>query len=92
MFGAAGGALVRSSLSFVSQSSIKAGIAEKYGLQKPLVAVRNCRNIGKADMVHNNLRPQISVDPETYEVIADGQSLSCEPATELPMAQRYFLF
>lgn len=92
MFGAAGGALVRSSLSFVSQSSIKARIAEKYGLQKPLVAVRNCRNIGKADMVHNNLRPQISVDPETYEVIANGQSLSCEPATELPMAQRYFLF
>ncbi|AXQ27535.1 urease subunit alpha [Solimonas sp. K1W22B-7] len=92
MFGAHGGAVTRNSLSFVSQASLAAGIGERYGLQKPLVAVRGCRSVTKADMIHNSWQPEISVDPETYEVIADGQSLYCEPATELPMAQRYFLF
>ncbi len=92
MFAAAGGSLTRCSLSFVSQAAVKAKVDQRYGLQKPIVAVKNCRSIGKRDMVHNNLLPKISVDPETYEVIADGESLTCEPASVLPMAQRYFLF
>jgi len=92
MFGAHGGAVTRNSLTFVSQASLAAGIGQRYGLQKALVAVRGCRSVTKADMIHNSWQPAISVDPETYEVIADGQSLYCEPATELPMAQRYFLF
>jgi urease subunit alpha len=92
MFGAAAGSRTRSSLSFVSQAALKARIGERYGLSKPLFAVKNCRNIGKRDMIHNHLRPKISVDPETYEVVADGELLSCEPANVLPMAQRYFLF
>ena len=65
---------------------------ERLGLRKRLVAVRNCRKIGKADMIHNAATPQIEVDPETYEVRADGELLTCEPAKVLPMAQRYFLF
>jgi urease subunit alpha len=92
MFAAAGGSLARCSLSFVSQAAVKAKVRERYGLQKDVVAVKNCRKIGKRDMVHNNLMPDISVDAETYEVIADGESLTCEPASTLPMAQRYFLF
>jgi len=92
MFGAHGSAVTHNSLSFVSQVSLDAGIGERYGLHKPLVAVRGCRSVTKADMIHNSYQPEISVDPETYEVIADGQSLYCEPAIELPMAQRYFLF
>ncbi|MGQ0528427.1 MAG: urease subunit alpha, partial [Panacagrimonas sp.] len=92
MFGSAAGSLTRSSLSFVSQAAVRAKVGERYGLRKPTVAVKNCRHIGKRDMVHNNLMPAISVDPETYEVIANGESLTCEPATVLPMAQRYFLF
>ena len=59
---------------------------------KRTVAVENCRSVSKRDMVHNDWQPDISVDPETYQVVADGQLLTCEPATELPMAQRYFLF
>ncbi|MGQ0502740.1 MAG: urease subunit alpha [Panacagrimonas sp.] len=92
MFASAGGSLARSSLSFVSQAAVKARVAERYGLLKPVEAVRSCRSVGKRDMVHNHLMPDISVDPETYEVIADGESLTCEPASVLPMAQRYFLF
>ena len=92
MFGAAGGALAKTSLSFVSQAALKARVGERYGLQKTLVAVKNCRKVGKRDMIHNDYQPDISVDPETYDVLADGQLLTCEPATELPMAQRYFLF
>jgi urease subunit alpha len=92
MFATRGGALARTSLTFVSQMSADAGIAERYGLTKRIVPVKNCRNISKADMIHNAWRPAISVDPETYQVIADGQLLTCEPATVLPMAQRYFLF
>ena len=92
MFATRGGALARTSLTFVSQMAADAGIAERYGLAKRIVPVRNCRNVTKADMIHNAWRPSISVDPETYDVIADGQLLTCEPATVLPMAQRYFLF
>jgi urease subunit alpha len=91
-FGACGGALHKTSLTFVSKAGLKAGIGEKYGLQKPLVAVRNTRSIGKRDMIHNSATPKMSVNPETYEVRADGKLLTCEPAKVLPMAQRYFLF
>jgi urease subunit alpha len=91
-FGAFGGALHKSSLTFVSKAGLKAGIGEKFGLQKPLVAVRNTRQIGKRDMIHNSATPKMSVNPETYEVRADGKLLTCEPAKVLPMAQRYFLF
>ncbi|WP_213297030.1 urease subunit alpha [Paraburkholderia sacchari] len=92
MFGTRGRALTQTSLTFVSQLALDKGMPERYGLQKRIVAVRNCRNITKADMIHNAWQPSISVDPETYQVIADGQLLTCEPATALPMAQRYFLF
>ena len=91
-FAAFGRALTRSSLTFVSQAALKAGVAERYGLQKNVVAVRGVRKLTKRDMVHNALTPKISVDPETYKVHADGVLLDCEPARELPMAQRYFLF
>jgi len=92
MFGALGGALQRSSLSFVSQAALAGGVAQRYGLHKPLVAVRGCRTLRKADMVHNDWLPRMQIDPQTYEVRADGQLLTCEPAAVLPMAQRYFLF
>ncbi|WDD93213.1 urease subunit alpha [Burkholderia sp. FERM BP-3421] len=92
MFATRGGALARTSLTFVSQLAADAGIAARYGLAKRVVPVRGCRTVTKADMIHNAWRPSISVDPETYDVVADGQLLTCEPATVLPMAQRYFLF
>ena len=92
MFGAYGRALSHSSVIFVSQASLDVGIGDRYGLSKPLVAVRGTRTIGKKDMVLNELTPNMQVDPETYEVRADGEVLTCEPATVLPMAQRYFLF
>ena len=66
--------------------------AERYGLRKPLAAVRGCRSVKKADMVHNAYTPRMQIDAQTYEVRADGELLTCEPATVLPMAQRYFLF
>jgi len=91
MFGAFGGGL-KTSLTFVSQAALDKGSLEGLGLQKPLEAVRNIRNVKKADMVHNNWQGEIKVDPETYEVRVDGELLTCEPATVLPMAQRYFLF
>ena len=91
MFGAYGGAL-KTSVTFVSQAALKIPAIQKLGLQKPLVAVKGTRDIKKKDMIHNNWMPNIEVDPETYEVLADGMDLVCEPATELPMAQRYFLF
>jgi urease subunit alpha len=91
-FAAFGGALAKSSLTFVSQAALKAGVADKYGLQKNVVAVHGIRKLRKRDMIHNALTPKISVDPETYKVHADGVLLDCEPARELPMAQRYFLF
>ena len=92
MFGSYGGALARSSLTFVSQAGLSAGVGERFGLHKALVAVQRCRGVTKADMVHNSLLPKMEIDPQTYAVRADGQLLTCEPATVLPMAQRYFLF
>ncbi len=92
MFGALGRASARSSLSFVSQSALAAGVGSRYGLHKTLSAVQGCRSITKADMVHNALLPRMEIDPQTYAVRADGVLLTCEPATRLPMAQRYFLF
>jgi urease subunit alpha len=92
MFGAHGGAVAKSSLTFMSQAALDAGLPARLGIAKPAVAVRGCRTVGKRDMIHNALTPTISVDPETYAVVADGELLTCEPATELPMAQRYFLF
>ncbi len=92
MFGAFGKSLVASPALFVSQAAITRGVAKKWGLTRPMLAVKGTRKIGKKDMVHNALCPKIEVDPETYEVRADGELLTCEPATVLPMAQRYFLF
>jgi urease subunit alpha len=92
MFGAFGKACVQTSVSFVSQAAIDADIASGLGLERPLVAVKNCRNVTKADMVLNNYQPVMEVDPDTYEVRADGQLLICEPASELPLAQLYCLF
>jgi urease subunit alpha len=93
MFGAYGVAKRASSVTFTSQAALAAGIGERYSLQKTLLPVENTRGgIGKAAMIHNSATPKIQVDPETYEVRADGELLTCEPATTLPMAQRYFLF
>ena len=92
MFGAFGGAIARTSLTFVSQAGLNAGIKERFGLAKPLSAVKNIRGVRKQHMVHNDYLPKMEVDAQTYAVRADGQLLTCEPATSLPMAQRYFLF
>ena len=92
MFGSFGGALARGSLTFVSQASLANGAAESYGLHKRLSAVKGCRGVTKAQMVHNHYAPTMEIDAQTYSVRADGQLLVCEPATSLPMAQRYFLF
>ncbi len=92
MFGSFGRAPGSISLSFVSKAALDAGIPAKLGLRKRAVAVENCRNIGKSNMLHNSAMPHIEVDPETYEVRADGDLLTCEPMAELPLAQRYFLF
>ncbi|MFO1494236.1 MAG: urease subunit alpha [Lysobacterales bacterium] len=92
MFAGYGRQTVRTSLTLVSQAALAADIGGRLGLQKPLVAVRNCRQIGKAQMIHNDATPRIEVDPETYIVRADGVALWCEPASRLPLAQRYFLF
>jgi urease subunit alpha len=93
MFASLGKAPARSTVSFVSKSSVAKGIKGRFGLDKELIAVGNTRGgLGKASMIHNSATPHIEVDPETYEVRADGQLLTCEPAQVLPMAQRYFLF
>ncbi len=92
MFGSFGGAIAATSLTFLSQIALKKGIPDQLNLQKTAVAVSNIRTLSKLDMKLNDALPQIEVDPETYEVRADGQLLTCEPATTLPMAQRYFLF
>jgi urease subunit alpha len=92
MFGALGGARAATSVSFVSQSALDLGMAARLGLQKRLVAVKGTRSIRKKDLIHNNYQPKIDVDAQTYQVRADGQLLVCEPATVLPLAQRYFLF
>jgi urease subunit alpha len=91
MFGAFGGALA-TSVTFVSKAALDNAELRGLGLRKPLEAVRDTRGIGKRDMVHNAWQPKLEVDAETYEVRADGELLTCEPARELPMAQRYFLF
>ncbi len=91
-FGAAGKALFETSLTFVSQSAARADVASSLGLQKKTSAVKGIRQLSKADMKLNDATPKIEVNPENYKVYADGQLLECEPATILPMAQRYFLF
>jgi urease subunit alpha len=92
MFGAFGRAMSAGAVTFVSQAAIEAGMDGALGLAKALLAVSGTRTVTKADMVHNAATPTIAVDPETYEVRADGELLTCQPATVLPMAQRYFLF
>jgi len=92
MFGAYGGALGRTSLTFLSRAALNADIPGKLGLEKKAVAVHRCRGLTKHDMIHNDALPRIEVDPDTYEVRADGELLTCEAAEVLPMAQRYFLF
>jgi len=92
MFASFGGAIAQTSLTFLSQAARDSGIADKLGLKRRTVAVKGCRSVKKQDMAHNDYTPTMSIDPQTYEVRADGQHLHCEPATELPMAQRYFLF
>ena len=92
MFGSFGGALHSTSLTFLSKSAVTGGLREKLGLKKRAVAVNHCRGLTKRDMINNDALPRIEVDPETYEVRADGVLLTCEAAQVLPMAQRYFLF
>ena len=92
MFSSFGRSLEASSITFVSKDSIKTGSLDNLNLAKETIGVEKTRDISKKDMVFNNYCPDISVDPETYEVSADGNILTCEPATELPLAQRYFLF
>jgi urease subunit alpha len=92
MFGSFGGATATTSITFLSQVAVTAGVPQKLGMKKMTAAVKNCRKIGKKDMIHNWATPKIDVDPETYEVRVDGELITCEPARELPLAQRYFLF
>ncbi|WP_263261539.1 urease subunit alpha [Pseudomonas sp. RIT-PI-S] len=92
MFGSFAGARHATSLTFISQAALAAGVPERLGLKKAIGVVKGCRALGKADLIHNNYQPAIEVDPQTYQVKADGVLLWCEPAEELPMAQRYFLF
>ncbi|PZO35276.1 MAG: urease subunit alpha, partial [Shackletoniella antarctica] len=92
MFGSFGGAIAATSLTFISKAAMEAGIPAHIGLTKATAAVANCRNLSKADMKLNDYQPRIEVNSETYEVRADGELLTCEPADVLPMAQRYFLF
>jgi urease subunit alpha len=91
-FAAFGRALSKSCLTFVSQAAFKSGVAERYGLQREVVPVENCRNIGKKDMRRNEATPEIRVDADTYQVFVDGQKVGSEPLQVLPMTQRYFLF
>jgi len=92
MFGSFGAAIASTSITFLSEASLNAGIPQRLGLKKRIATVRNCRRIGKKDMIHNSATPNIEVDPETYEVRVDGTLITCEPARVLPLAQRYFLF
>ena len=92
MFGAFGKSLTASAVTFMSEAALANGTAASLGLEKPVLGVSNTRNVTKKDMVHNDLTPKIEVDSETYEVRADGELLTCEPAQELALAQRYFLF
>jgi urease subunit alpha len=92
MFGSFGGAIARTSLTFVSQAGLAADIGQRFGLHKTLSAVKDIRGVRKQHMVHNDLAPHMEVDAQTYAVRANGDLLTCEPAHSLPMAQRYFLF
>ena len=92
MFGAYGGACSASSVTFVSEAALEQAVGQHLGVRKRLVAVHGTRKLTKKELKHNDATPRIVVDPETYEVRADGQVLTCEPASVLPMAQRYFLF
>lgn len=92
MFGAEKSAAPHTSLAFVSQAGVDANIKDTYGLRKQTEAVKRTRALGKADMVHNNAMPHIEVDPERFEVRADGELLTCKPAQTVPLSQRYFLF
>ncbi len=92
MFGSFGALPAVTSITFVSQVAVDRGVAEKLNLKSMIVPVRNCRDIGKKDMIHNSAMPKIEVDPETYEVRVDGTAITCEPLSVLPLAQRYFLF
>jgi urease subunit alpha len=92
MFGSFGGALHQGSLTFMSRTALDSGLQHRLGLHKPVSAVRGCRAVRKHHMVHNSYLPKMEVDAQSYEVRADGELLTCEPASVLPMAQRYFLF
>ena len=93
MFAGFGKNVSRSTVTFVSQAAMDLGLRARLGVDKPMLAVENtCGGIGKRFMIHNDALPHVEVNPETYEVRADGVLLTCEPATVLPMAQRYFLF
>jgi urease subunit alpha len=92
MFGSYAGMLHATSLTFISQAAFDAGVPQQLALQKQIGVVRGCRSVTKADLIHNDYLPQIEVDPQNYQVKADGQLLWCEPAEVLPLAQRYFLF
>jgi urease subunit alpha len=92
MFGAYGAAPAATSLTFVSRAAADDGLGESLGLARRLAPVRGTRSLGKRDLIYNDLLPRIEVDPETYEVRLDGQLVTSEPAAELPLAQRYFLF
>jgi urease subunit alpha len=92
MFGAFGKAQHATTMTFLSQAAFSAGVHQQLGLQSQIGVVKNCRTISKASMIHNDYQPVIEVDSQTYQVRADGELLICEPATELPLAQRYFLF
>ena len=92
MFAAYGKALASSCITFMSKAGIKADVPDKLGLERRIEAVKGCRKVTKSDMIHNDYQPNVTVDSETYEVRADGELMTCEPAKELPLAQRYFLF
>ena len=92
MFGSYGRSLENSSVTFVSKSSLEAGSLNYLNIQKNMLPVSNTRSISKKDMVLNDVCPSIDVNPETYEVRANGEIITCEPAEELPMAQRYFMY
>ncbi|UOO85808.1 urease subunit alpha [Neisseria arctica] len=92
MFGAQGKAVEQTAVLFVSQAAVEADIRTQYGLNKQTLPVHGCRDIGKKDLIHNNATPEITVDPERYEVRVEGELVTCEPAGKLPLAQRYFLF
>jgi urease subunit alpha len=92
MFGALGGARTATSVTFVSQAALDDGVVNRVSMKKRAVAVRGTRSIKKVDLIHNGTLPKIEVDSQTYEVRADGELLTCEPASVLPLAQRYFLF